>query len=49
MRVLLIGYVVLLTLYRGAPRDVEQLFAVGLGLLFGPLLENRAPAFAVLE
>ena len=47
MRVLLIGYVVLLTLYRGAPRDVEQLLAVGLGLLFGPVLENRAPAFAL--
>src|SRR6266550_2522604 len=47
IRVVLLGYVVLLTLYRGAARDVEQLLAVGLGLLFGPVLENRAPAFAL--
>ena len=46
IRVVLLGYVVLLTLYRGAPRDVEQLLAVGVGLLLGPVLENRAPAFA---
>jgi lysylphosphatidylglycerol synthetase-like protein (DUF2156 family) len=46
MRVVLIGYVVLLALYRGAPRDVEQLLAVGLGLLLGPLIESRAPSFA---
>ena len=46
IRVVLLGYVVLLTLYRGAARDVEQLLAVGLGLLLGPVLQNRAPAFA---
>lgn len=43
-RVVLVGYVVLLFLYRGAPRDVEQLLASLLGLLLGPMLMSRAPA-----
>jgi hypothetical protein len=43
MRVVLIGYVVLLLLYRGAPRDLQNLLAVGLGLLLGPVVVAARP------
>jgi hypothetical protein len=43
MRVVLIGYVILLLLYRGAPRDLQNVLAVGLGLLLGPVVVAGRP------